>query len=46
MKDNTFLRLKEIEIHDFMGVEYGKIAFSNIDEEYSGNDWKANVIGI
>ena len=45
MKDNTFLRLKEIEIHDFMGVEYGKIAFSNIDEEYK-NGLKANVVGI
>ena len=45
MKETTFLRLKEIEIHDFMGVEYGKIAFSNVDEEYN-NGWEANVIGI
>ena len=45
MNKTTFLRLKEIEIHDFMGVEYGKIAFSNIDEEYK-NGLKANVVGI
>ena len=45
MNETTFLRLKEIEIHDFMGVEYGKIAFSNIDEEYK-NGLKANVVGI
>lgn len=46
MTENTFLRLKEIEIHNFMGVQYGKIRFSSGTEDYQKNRWNANVIGI
>ena len=48
MKKEYFLRLAELTVKDFMGVEYGKLAFSRLKRDWNEEEefWKSNVIGI
>lgn len=45
MKNKYEFRLKELRMYDFMAVEYGRIVFSNIEEEYD-EELMASVTGI
>lgn len=45
MKSKYEFRLKELRMSDFMSVEYGRIVFSNLEEEYN-EELKASITGI
>ena len=45
MKKKYEFRLKELRMSDFMSVEYGRVVFSNLEEEYD-EELKASVTGI
>lgn len=48
MDNKFFLRLAEITMKDFMGVEYGELTFSRLKRDWNDENefWKSNVIGI
>lgn len=48
MDNKFFLRLAEIKVKDFMGVEYGEFTFSRLKRDWNDEEefWKSNVIGI
>lgn len=48
MEKEYFLRLAELTVKDFMGVEYGKLTFSRLKHDWNDEEefWKSNVIGI
>ena len=45
MKSKYEFRLKELRMSNFMSVEYGRIVFSNLEEEYD-EELKASITGI
>lgn len=48
MDNKFFLRLAEIKMKDFMGVEYGELTFSRLKHDWNDEEkfWKSNVVGI
>ena len=48
MDNKFFLRLAEITMKNFMGVEYGELTFSRLKRDWNDEEefWKSNVIGI
>lgn len=48
MDNKFFLRLAEIKMKDFMGVEYGELTFSRLKRDWNDEEkiWKSNVVGI